>query len=123
MFQKSISSPNLTSISVGKSRMIKSNSHTNIDITDTTNTLKWSIHDIEHVAPFVPIKNIAKCMVTHTFPISLISDSDDSSIDMGLCMVDPEYAEGELKLKCQKLDDTEINLKDENKFKRREKKI
>lgn len=112
MFYKSPSTPNFSNL-VSKTRMVKSQSLTNmLDIADTSGTtLKWNNSDIEHVSPFVPIKNIAKCLTTHTFPLSLVSDSDDSQVDMSTCLAEPDDIEKirRFKIKHFKIENVEEN--------------
>lgn len=90
MLHKSKSTPSLVCNS--KNRMIKSNSNSGISAMLSDDNKVWSIPDVEHVSPFIPVSNISKCMVTHTFPLSLIDD-DKTAIDMSLCLVEPGYAE------------------------------
>ena len=99
MLKKSTSTPTLSKLA--NQRMVKSNSSTSIsDMLSVNDGPKWTINDVQHVAIFTPLNNVAKCMVSHTFPGSILSDGDDSNLDMGLCMVDPGYAENLCKDEC-----------------------
>lgn len=100
MMKKSSSTPTLSKMA--NQRMVKSGSSTSIsDMLSVSNDgPKWTMNDVQHVAIFIPINNVAKCMVSHTFPGSILSDGDNTNLDMGLCMVDPGYAENICKDEC-----------------------
>jgi hypothetical protein len=95
MMHKSKSNPAFNS-PASKNRMIKSNSYTSIStIPLNEDNIAWTMKDVEHVSPFIPISNVAKCMATHTFPIAILSSSDEekSAVDLSLCLTEPGYAE------------------------------
>ena len=70
--------------------MVKSKSVSDITDIETVNSHKWTSDNIEHVAQFVPLKNYIKCITMHTFPVSLLTDTDETALDMGVCLSDPE---------------------------------
>lgn len=73
--------------------LVKTKSYDSIQHMLSDDSKITQVHKIENVAAllsYAPINNVFKCMAERTFPVSLISDADDSKIDMGVCLVDSE---------------------------------
>jgi hypothetical protein len=51
------------------------------------NTNAKAIEDIEHVSAYVPLNNLAKCLISHPFPVDVISKDDN--LEVSICLADP----------------------------------
>ena len=46
-----------------------------------------SIEEIEHVSAYIPLNNLAKCLISHPFPVGVISN--DENLEVSICLADP----------------------------------
>lgn len=95
MIKKSISYNSLNGIDecVSHRKMVKTKSYDSVQHMLSDDSKMTPIHKIEHVGAllaYAPINNVFKCVSERTFPVSILSDSDDTNIDMGVCLMDSE---------------------------------
>lgn len=104
MIKKSISANSLVSMvntidtppsNFNSKRMVKTKSYDNIHdalLNDEkiTNT-NWN--NVEHIATmlsYTPINSVLACVPERSFPISLVSKTDNTSVELGICLSNPE---------------------------------
>lgn len=95
MIKKSISCTSLHGIdeSMSQRKMVKTKSYDSVQHMLSDSSKMTPIQNIEHAGAllaYAPINNVFKCIAERTFPVSLLSDSDDSNIDMGVCLMNSE---------------------------------
>jgi hypothetical protein len=48
----------------------------------------WTVADVVQISAFVPVQKLMSCTMQHTFPLSLVEDSNDAPT-VAACMMSP----------------------------------